>query len=66
MNTTVDRHSQAKEDAFHAWLNAANCLLYENDPGEARLNVATPLKPLLIPRSEAWQQSYSMRGPTRM
>jgi len=61
MNTAVDGRSQAEEDAFHARLNAANCLLYENDPGEARLNVGTPLKPLLIPRSEAWQQSYSMR-----
>jgi hypothetical protein len=43
MNTAVDGRSQAEEDAFHAHLNAANCLLYENDQGEERLNVGTPL-----------------------
>jgi hypothetical protein len=39
---------------------ARNCLPRERDNGPALLNVGTRLKPLKIPRSEAWQQSYSM------
>jgi hypothetical protein len=60
MTTAADARSQAEEDAFQAWINARNCLLYENDQGPELLNVGTRLKPLRIPRSEAWQQSYSM------
>lgn len=60
MNPTAGSLSQAEEDAFTARLCARNCLLYENDPGPELLNVGTRLKPLEIPRSEAWQLSYSM------
>jgi hypothetical protein len=60
MNSTTGSLSQAEDDAFKARLLAKNCLLYENDPAPALLNVGTRLKPLKIPRSEAWQLSYSM------
>jgi hypothetical protein len=59
--SAVDSHSQAEEDASQALLHAQNCLLYENDPGPELLNVGTQLKPLRIPRSEAWQETYAMR-----
>jgi hypothetical protein len=56
----ADSRSQAEEDASKAWLLAGNCLLYENDRGPELLNVGTGLKPLDVPRSQAWQLSYSM------
>jgi hypothetical protein len=56
----ADSSSQAEQDAAQAWLGASNCLPHEGAGGPELLNVGTPLRPLKIPRSEAWQQSYSM------
>jgi hypothetical protein len=55
-----NQRSQAENDALQAFICARNCLLYENDSGPELLNVGTTHRPLKIPRSEAWQQSYSM------
>ncbi|SDG27465.1 hypothetical protein [Pseudonocardia oroxyli] len=41
-----------------AWSLAANCLLYESDPGPAVLNVASAAEPVWMDRSTAWQDSY--------
>jgi hypothetical protein len=60
MTTAPDSLSQAEQDAVHAHLCARNCLIHEDRPGPKLLNVGTELKPLRIPQSEAWQQSYSM------
>jgi hypothetical protein len=58
--TDADSSSQAEQDAAQAWLGASNCLPHEGAGGPELLNVGTPLRPLKIPRSETWQQSYSM------
>jgi hypothetical protein len=60
VNDAADSSSQAEQDAAHAWLGASNCLPHEGAGGPELLDVGTSLRPLKIPRSEAWQQSYSM------
>jgi hypothetical protein len=60
VNDAANSMSQAEEDASHAWSAARNCLPNEGADGPALLNVGTPLRPLKIPRSEAWQESYFM------
>jgi hypothetical protein len=52
--------TQAENDVLQARLNARNCLLYENDPGPAELNVGTASEPRMLPRSEAWQHAYAL------
>jgi hypothetical protein len=52
--------TQADRDAANAWLNARNCLLQEDAPGHAELNVGTEREPRMLPRSEAWQHNYAM------
>ncbi|GGK81887.1 hypothetical protein Sme01_62660 [Sphaerisporangium melleum] len=54
------QRTPVEQDAFQAWVYARNCLLYENDPGPAELNVGTAQEPHLVPRSLAWQQGYAM------
>ncbi|WP_197038648.1 hypothetical protein [Herbidospora cretacea] len=56
---TTER-TPVEQDAFQAWIYARNCLLYENDPGPAELNVGTAQEPHYVPRSLAWQQGYAM------
>lgn len=51
--------SPAEADARLAWSLAANCLLYESDPGPAVLNVASAAEPVWMDRSTAWQDSYA-------
>lgn len=51
--------SQANADARLAWSLAANCLLYEADPGPAVLNVASAAEPVWMDRAAAWQDSYA-------
>ncbi|MCF7552188.1 hypothetical protein [Pseudonocardia sp. WMMC193] len=51
--------SQAEADAHLAWSLAANCLLYESDPGPAVLNVASAAEPVWMDRSTAWQDSFA-------
>jgi hypothetical protein len=60
VNDAANSMSQAEQDASQAWLAARNCLPNEGADGPALLNVGTPLRPLKIPRSEAWQESYFM------
>jgi hypothetical protein len=50
---------KACPDAAQAASLAANCLLYENDPGPDKLQANLPGS-LRIPRSESWQLSYAM------
>jgi hypothetical protein len=57
----TDATAQAEKDRLNAWSYAWNCLLYENDPGPAQLNVGTDREPRLVPRSEAWQHAYAMQ-----
>ncbi len=38
---------------------AANCLLYEEDPGPAELNIGSQLEPRMVPRSHAWRDYYA-------
>jgi hypothetical protein len=52
---------QLEKDVTEAWSKAANCLLYEADPGPAMLNVGTADEPRMVPRSEAWQHAYAQR-----
>jgi hypothetical protein len=54
------QRTPVEQDAFQAWIYASNCLLYENDPGPAELNVGTAAEPHFVPRSVAWQQGYAM------
>ena len=42
-----------------AWSLAANCLLYEEDPGPAEVNVASDAEPRMVPRREAWRDYYA-------
>ncbi|MBV9923321.1 MAG: hypothetical protein JOY78_21085 [Pseudonocardia sp.] len=42
-----------------AWTLAANCLLYEGDPGPARLNVGTAAEPRMVSRYEACRDFYA-------
>jgi hypothetical protein len=55
----ADVGEQLREDALGAWSAALNCLLYEKDPGPEQLNVGTQNKPMMVPRDQAWQQSYA-------
>jgi hypothetical protein len=50
---------QAERDAGTAWWCAANCLLYEEDPGPAQLNVGSTTEPVWVDRSQAWQDAYT-------
>ena len=56
-DTGGDRQDLA--DARLAWSLAANCLLYEADPGPAVLNVASAAEPVWMDRAAAWQDSYA-------
>jgi hypothetical protein len=49
-----------KEDFWQVRLLARNCVLREDDPGPALLNVGSRDDPRLVPRSEAWQHTYAM------
>src|SRR5688500_9443543 len=51
--------SQAEDDMTWAWSSAANCLLYEEDPGPAHLNIWSETEPRWVSRSEAWMNFYA-------
>lgn len=38
---------------------AANCLLYEQDPGPTELNIGSELEPHMVSRSHAWRDYYA-------
>ncbi|MEK6438950.1 hypothetical protein [Pseudonocardia sp. T1-2H] len=46
-------------DALTAWSLAANCVLYERDPGPTLLNVGSADEPRYLPRAQAWRDSYA-------
>jgi hypothetical protein len=47
------------DDAVDVWGLACNCLLYEEDPGPATLNVGTETEPKMVPRRQAWRELYA-------
>lgn len=47
------------EDLTLAWSYAANCSLYEEDPGPAELNIGSSLEPHLVSRVEAFRDLYA-------
>ena len=50
---------QAERDVVTAWSCAANCLLYEDDPGPAQLNIGSATEPVWVSRAQAWQDAYA-------
>jgi hypothetical protein len=54
-----DQRTSAEKDAATAWLYASNCLLYENDPGPAQLNIGSVTEPAWVSRSDAWRDAYA-------
>jgi hypothetical protein len=59
MATEMDTRSLPERDAFEAWVYAANCLLYESDPGPAQLNVGSRDEPKYVDRREVWRDYYA-------
>lgn len=51
--------SASEKDLTLAWLHAANCALYEQDPGPAHLNVGSHYKPSWISRQDAFRDLYA-------
>ncbi|MHA6795915.1 hypothetical protein ACVGVM_20715 [Pseudonocardia bannensis] len=54
-----EKMPQDLADALTAWSLAANCVLYERDPGPALLNVGSADEPRYLPRTQAWRDSYA-------
>lgn len=46
-------------DTTLAWSLAANCRLYEDDPGPGEVNVGSATEPRYVPRSEALRDLYA-------
>jgi len=46
-------------DLTLAWSYAANCSLYEEDPGPAELNIGSSLEPHWVSRAEAFRDLYA-------
>jgi hypothetical protein len=46
-------------DARTAYWLAANCRLYEDDPGPAQVNIGSDHEPHLVSRTEAWRSVYA-------
>jgi hypothetical protein len=46
-------------DSAQAWSLAANCLLFEEDPGPDQVNVGSDTEPQMQPRTEAWRDYYA-------
>ncbi|WP_062887768.1 hypothetical protein [Mycobacterium avium] len=46
-------------DLTTAWVLAANCSLYEEDPGPAVLNIASAAEPYFVSRGEAFRDLYT-------
>lgn len=49
----------AEKDLTLAWLHAANCVLYEQDPGPEQLNVGSHYKPSWVSRQDAFRDLYA-------
>jgi hypothetical protein len=54
-----EKMPQDLADALTGWSLAANCVLYESDPGPAMLNVGSVAEPRYLPRAQAWRDSYA-------
>ena len=59
MNVDDQPDRQPDADLTDAWVYAANCRLYENDPGPAELNIASRLEPMWVSRAEAFRDLYA-------
>jgi hypothetical protein len=55
----ADTAAQADSDARQAWTYAANCRLYEDDPGPAHLNIGSAHEPRMVTRAAAWRDAYA-------
>jgi hypothetical protein len=51
--------SDHESDSTLVWSLAANCRLYEDDPGPRELNVGSATEPRYVPRSEALRDLYA-------
>jgi hypothetical protein len=51
--------SHHESDSTLVWSLAANCRLYEDDPGPRQLNVGSATEPRYVPRSEALRDLYA-------
>jgi len=49
----------SEEDLTVAWSYAANCSLYEEDPGPPELNIGSSLEPHWVSRVEAFRDLYA-------
>lgn len=47
------------EDLTLVWTFAANCSLYEEDPGPAELNIGSALEPHMVSRADAFRDLYA-------
>ena len=59
MNVDDQPDRQPDADLTDAWVYAANCRLYENDPGPAELNIASRIEPMWVSRAEAFRDLYA-------
>ncbi|MGV9836642.1 hypothetical protein ACWDUL_20975 [Nocardia niigatensis] len=58
---TLSEDRRANMDATMLWGLAANCTLYEEDPGPSHLNIASHVEPMPVPRKQAWRDFYARR-----
>src|SRR4051812_11058672 len=56
---TVLTMTEELSDETLLWSYALNCLMYEEDPGPATLNIGSVQEPKIVPRSEALRGLYS-------
>ena len=59
MNVDDQPDRQPDADLTDAWVYAANCRLYENDPGPAELNIASRIEPMWVSRAEAFRDLHA-------
>lgn len=47
------------DDQTLAWVYAANCSLYEEDPDPPYVNIGSPIEPVVVSRTEAYRDLYA-------
>jgi len=57
--STVDVMTTRPSDEALAWSLAANCRLYEEDPGPPEVNVGSDTEKRLVSRTDAWRDYYA-------
>ncbi|KEP40957.1 hypothetical protein LAUMK4_05904 [Mycobacterium persicum] len=55
----ANHNPDTSPDLTTAWVLAANCSLYEKDPGPAQLNIASRIEPHFVSRVEAFRDLYT-------